>query len=666
MENRQRILWIDVAKGICMISVIAGHLGVEAISNIVFSYHLTVFFLLSGYMLKNDLNHESLNRKFRKTMTPYFITCAAVMAMDVFNQIVLNKVKTFRSITRVIGVDLLRSYFASGSIKTFGAIELGKRIGAIWYLPATFFAVLIAQVLLKYVADRKKRYLITVPLALLACISARFVWLPFSIQSAFLAAPVLLLGYDWRQSGALDRISVKQFLVCAGIYLAGIVCKVTPFYYVSAKMIDFVFSPVCAICSSICVIYIAQKIANCKPLGWIGRNSIYFLCIHLFEMEVMAKWFRMLLEHLGLPDTLLLRFILEMLFIPLATALLLLCKKAVRAYQKPAVPALPRAEEDPAPELAKAVLIGLMVFGSFTLEERFQTILYSFHMVAFAFYSGYCFRPDRRDSIVSTIRRETGRFLLLYACFGLGYLLLIHNGSRIELESLICGMSAADKLLADVIPIGPAHFVLLLFVTKMLYLLITYFIPDERRKAVAVLGISLLGVWLGKNGFWLPWSADCAMYALVFCYLGHLFRKYSVIAYLHKKNYSYFILSTIWAYMIYTGGMDLTARQYGSYGLTVLGAVSAAVLLYMLCAYLCRVWNPKVTAFLSLNGKSAMCVLLMQTLFFGYISKIVRLRFKSGGVVYVVAIAAILLAMGAVIGQLTAFFGQSTARKAKE
>ena len=126
MENRQRILWIDVAKGICMISVIAGHLGVEAINNIVFSYHLTVFFLLSGYMLKNDLNHESLNRKFRKTMTPYFITCAAVMAMDVFNQIVLNKVKTFRSITRVIGVDLLRSYFASGSIKTFGAIELGK------------------------------------------------------------------------------------------------------------------------------------------------------------------------------------------------------------------------------------------------------------------------------------------------------------------------------------------------------------------------------------------------------------------------------------------------------------------------------------------------------------------------------------------------------------
>lgn len=45
MSGKNRILWIDVAKGICMISVIAGHMGVSVIKNVVFSYHLTVFFI---------------------------------------------------------------------------------------------------------------------------------------------------------------------------------------------------------------------------------------------------------------------------------------------------------------------------------------------------------------------------------------------------------------------------------------------------------------------------------------------------------------------------------------------------------------------------------------------------------------------------------------------
>ena len=36
--NKRRIKWIDIAKGICMLSVIAGHLGVKEINNVVFFF----------------------------------------------------------------------------------------------------------------------------------------------------------------------------------------------------------------------------------------------------------------------------------------------------------------------------------------------------------------------------------------------------------------------------------------------------------------------------------------------------------------------------------------------------------------------------------------------------------------------------------------------------
>lgn len=131
MEKRDRIQWIDVAKGICMISVVAGHLNVKSINHVVFSYHLTVFFILSGFMLKNNLNSQTLGRKFRSLMVPYFVTCLAVTAMDAVNILLLKHTADFNTITQKIGYDLLRSFLASGSIKNLGSIEIGGRIGSV-------------------------------------------------------------------------------------------------------------------------------------------------------------------------------------------------------------------------------------------------------------------------------------------------------------------------------------------------------------------------------------------------------------------------------------------------------------------------------------------------------------------------------------------------------
>ena len=53
-EKTIELKWINVAKGICIIAIILGHMGQSNINNIVFAFHLTVFFILSGYTLKNN------------------------------------------------------------------------------------------------------------------------------------------------------------------------------------------------------------------------------------------------------------------------------------------------------------------------------------------------------------------------------------------------------------------------------------------------------------------------------------------------------------------------------------------------------------------------------------------------------------------------------------
>ena len=40
---------VDIARGIAMFSIVLGHLGVSSINRVVFTYHLPIFYLISGF-----------------------------------------------------------------------------------------------------------------------------------------------------------------------------------------------------------------------------------------------------------------------------------------------------------------------------------------------------------------------------------------------------------------------------------------------------------------------------------------------------------------------------------------------------------------------------------------------------------------------------------------
>lgn len=660
MGEKQRIQWIDVAKGICMLCVIIGHSGISSIKTIVFSFHLTVFFILSGYTLKNDLSVESLAKRFRSLMVPYFVTCMAVTAMDVANQMLLNKVTAVKAISEVVGMDLIRSFMASGSVKTFGTVDIGTRIGAVWFLPALFFAALIAQVMIKYVDRAEKRYMILFFPVLLNCYLAKFIWLPFSVQSAVLAAPLLLLGYDMRCNGTLSRISLKNAAICASIFAVGIITKKSPVYYVSTGMPDYAQSMVCAVASSLLIIYIAKKLQKVRVLAWIGRNSLYILCIHLFEMETMNIWFPRIVHRLGLPWNHATHLAIKMIFILGMTELILWMKRE-RKKRKHGVKVI-REKRDASLDIAKAFLIILMIIGHFDIDKGLRDIIFSFHMAAFVFYSGYCFHPEKNRNIRSAIGRQIKHFLIPYALFGILYVLLTDVGIKTELNRVLLGISYSRKVFADVSSIGPVYFILLLFVTKVIYILIDHYIPDEKQRAITVFAVSLIGQYLGKYGYWLPWSVDCALYCLIFYYAGYCFKKYRVMEYFCERNYSYFLLSCIWAYMIYKGSMEIAVRDYGVYSVTILGAISACVLLYMACRYLYGIFHPWLTHGMCMIGKNTLFILIVHKLFASPIKRMVAAQFTKGHIYYAIIVVALQLAVGIGFGIAYAYIQKCIAK----
>lgn len=645
MAKTNRIGWIDVAKGICMLSVMAGHLSNTPINRVVFAYHLTVFFLLSGYTLKEDLSAESLQKRFRALMTPYFITCACITAMDVVNLVVLDGVTNMNTITATIARDLLRSFMASGTRTNFGTLELGSMIGAIWFLPAMFFAAVTAQLLLRHIPSRQNRYLASGVLAVLSHISAQFLWLPFSIQAGVFVAPFLLLGYDLRRTDWMDRLRLPQATLCLGIFLVGITRGLTKIYFVTTTVSDLILSTVVTLAASGFVLYLSKKLEKSRFLRWIGKNSIYFLCIHSFDIAVMGRWFQGGLALFGIAYHPIVKFGIRLVFASAVTALLLLWKKRP---QKAAAPTL--SQRDVSLDIAKGLLIALMLLGHFTVHRSLRGIIYSFHMVAFVFYSGYCFRSGR--PLGQTVLRLARGFLLPYAVFGLFYIILMDLGTEQELKNLLFSMSFSKEHFTDIDSIGPVYFILLLFLTRLISALLDRLIPQKSWRYAAVLALSLLGVELGQRGHWLPWSLDCALYCLIFYWAGVLCKERKILDNLLHRPWCYFLLSPVWVYMIYRGGMEVATRKYETYGTVVLGAICGCILLYQLCHYLKDALPRWISRLLCLLGENTLYILIVHRLLNSRCNRLFSRWLTPGYLWHTLAMISTQLLLGLAIGLL--------------
>lgn len=642
MTTTTREQWIDNAKGIAMICVIIGHVSGELTGiwnfRFVYGFHLVVFFLLSGYtMKKRELTTDFVNLKFSRLMVPYFYTCTAIMIMDVWNSYFLKHDCSITTISRLIGRDIVRSFFASGSITVFGQIELGTRIGAIWFLPTLFFAILFVQCFLWKTTDSWKLGIVTFCLSALGYITARFIWFPFSIQAGMFASFFLWIGYEIHRREMLSKLKWYHYLAAQLIFLAGIHYNYANIGFVEANIRDPVFSVLTGLSGCALVYFISIRMKKSRIISWIGRKSMCILCIHLFILETSGSYIAWILEHTGLSWNVRVwgMIILEILF-PVVIAVFIDLGASFFNYVKmnrmtfiTHIPSLNSTKRDISIDIIKSIFVLSMLAGHFSIDETLRKIIYSCHMVGFVFFSGYFYKKSQSagKAVLHIIRT----FLIPYFIFVLGGLIL--NGNCLSKEYIVSmikrylfGLSFTNKFFTDISSVGPVYFILMLFVVRFIYILIDRLLKNSGYTFSLVMILSFLGMKLGEKGYWLPWSMDIALYVLIFYQLGICFRKYDLLTGIKKNHFFYFILAPIWAYMIYMGGMEIAVRNYGKYGIAVIGAISGILLLYKLAVFLAETFSI-ISRILAYAGKSSLIIIFIHTLFGGRIIDLVSLRF---------------------------------------
>ena len=118
-----RILWIDWAKSIGMFLVILGHCHIRESEQIViqyiYSFHMMLFFFLSGILCRRDLSLTSIKKDIRYLIFPYLVYGFILIAFSTLRS---------RTFDIVVLLAQIKSLFWGDDIS----------IGPIWFLPAMF------------------------------------------------------------------------------------------------------------------------------------------------------------------------------------------------------------------------------------------------------------------------------------------------------------------------------------------------------------------------------------------------------------------------------------------------------------------------------------------------------------------------------------------------
>lgn len=295
--HKARIGSVDIAKGIAILSIVIGHIGIYSSQGVeltqpwVFQFHVPVFFVIAGYFLSDKLSiKDFIIQKARRLLLPYAAICLVIIA-GVALIGACNGGNTWPATFAQTKDAVLAALYGCGSWYTPTPFDIAP-IGAIWFLPALFFALIIGRVCLQI----KHGWLITVPLAIAALATARILWLPLSIQSSCVGSLYIALGVFLRKRDFLNRkpdwlltLACVALFIVAGIYdfKISLASLLTGGNILVALVVDASGSVLCLIA---CQFLDSLREKGLEKIDsffeYFGKGSLTVLCVHLLVIDL--------------------------------------------------------------------------------------------------------------------------------------------------------------------------------------------------------------------------------------------------------------------------------------------------------------------------------------------------------------------------------------------
>lgn len=275
----RRIAWIDTARGIGLLAVFIGHLRIPYASEWVYTFHMPLFFFLSGLLYPGCEKYGFLQfawKRFKSLVIPYF-TLGAVIAL-------------FYCCVYAWHHEPADTY-----LKMLHAFLVQKHYWSIWFLAALYLSQL-----LYYGLDscfHRWKYAVSIAsviVCLFGLLRYRLGWgsMPWNLDIAFVAQFFFHLGYRFMHTEYLKRMflhsksSLYRFWVIFSCFAVNLVtaraCMVLSKQSLDMSMgwygnevLIFV-----AIIAGILMVVAVSSVIHSKFITYLGRNTMILFSWH--------------------------------------------------------------------------------------------------------------------------------------------------------------------------------------------------------------------------------------------------------------------------------------------------------------------------------------------------------------------------------------------------
>ena len=294
MDSKRRYKEIDMAKGIGIICIVASHVYPGILFNqILFSFHVPLFFLISGFTYRYYDNKKAFyGNKSRRILIPYlFFSIISILLLWVMN-IVLPLNADTRILPNIAGM-----FFANSN--SFNMTWNSP----LWFLPCMFVSLVLMDFLESMLRRSQRENCIVCRSVVIISLwtagifvnTQRSIYLPLHAETALFLTGFTELGYVLSKyiirdnagdnNGVLKRNMFPQ-IVCLFVILGTTASCINGWTDVRTHIFGKI--PVLLIVSSVCfsfaVLIGTVIIKRCQWLEFLGIHSMAILVMHKFPV----------------------------------------------------------------------------------------------------------------------------------------------------------------------------------------------------------------------------------------------------------------------------------------------------------------------------------------------------------------------------------------------
>lgn len=315
-KNRSRYFWLDIAKTFGIFLIVLSHLSISKFTaDFLWTFHVPLFFFISGYLFKLNLNEGFLKRLNSRLILPY-------VAIYLINVLLVDLIKADFDVNTTLSM-ILGMFWGTHSYPHFVN-------AALWFLPG-----LITVELIYFYLIRKSVWLY-VPL-LITSVSfymLGYLNLFFSIDLALLGLNYYLAGVLVRKFNVIDRV-MNNYGVLVLLFLLSVIgtlmfAKMGNVWYGGNFYVTSLAGGIVGIAMIVSLSLILEKYL--KVFTWItfiSGNTLFIFCFHKFSNALVNSFTEGLLAKNSLWSSMFIATLSILLLIPFNLWVIKFCPQII-------------------------------------------------------------------------------------------------------------------------------------------------------------------------------------------------------------------------------------------------------------------------------------------------------------------------------------------------